>query len=74
MNKIEFNKHKGYYDKVNNHIVFYNLVFNDIFHAGNFLKNIEPGNYTGWVNDGKFGLINLDTNEKITYLDNKSSK
>ncbi len=40
---------------------FYNLTFKDIIVAGNFLRDLKPGNFKGWVTHNTFGLVDLDS-------------
>ena len=68
IHKIEFEKHLGTMNTSIGTVVFYNLEFENIFQAGEFLKDISPGNYKGWVkDDGTFGLIDVETNDVYTY-------
>ncbi len=42
-------------------VVFYKLIFKNIIDAGNFLRELDPGNYKGWVQGDHFGIVDLDT-------------
>ncbi len=60
-----FQGHKGQLDTKSGQVTFYNLVFDDIFHAMKFLIRIEPGEYTGWVIQQYFGVY--DHNKKMYF-------
>lgn len=72
--KIQFEKHSGFMDMTTKNVSFYNLVFDDIFHASKFLEHIHPGNYKGWVYESEFGIIDLNTGTEIKFTceDNES--
>lgn len=61
LHKIEFDKHKGFMNHETKSVIFYNLEFESILHVKNFLKNLEPGDYQGWVEDDRYGLIDQKT-------------
>jgi hypothetical protein len=59
--KIRFEKHHGTMDFSDGTVVFYKLIFKNIIDAGNFLRELDPGNYKGWVQGDHFGIVDLDT-------------
>lgn len=62
----EYNDHKGLMDSKTNQVFFYGLVFENIIHAINFLKNISPGDYKGWVKDSLYGVFDKENNRYYT--------
>ena len=66
--KIEFEKHPGFMDMETKCVSFYNLLFDNLFHAGKFLDHIHPGNYKGWVQGEEFGIIDLNTGTRIKFI------
>ena len=61
LHKITFEKHNGLLDVSNGSVMFYMMVFQSILHVREFLGAIEPGNYKGWVHDGRYGLLDIDS-------------
>lgn len=67
--KIRFEKHDGYIDHSTGNVAFYKLLFESILHVGDFLGPLEPGNYRGWVEGDRYGLIDLDSGWVYTDLE-----
>ncbi len=59
--KIQFEKHHGVMDSSTGSVTFYKLIFNNMIEASKFLKDLDPGNYQGWVRGDHFGVVDLDT-------------